>query len=136
MPIKYSDLAPWCEEKFIQGGGPGGQNVNKVASTVQLRFDLAGCDAIAMPAKLRIQRKLESRLTNDGVLILKANEHRTQELNRDAARSRLVAMLNEAASRPKFRVPTRPSRAAKKKRADTKTRRGAVKRLRGKVDPD
>lgn len=136
MAVTYEDIAPWCEEKFIQGGGPGGQNVNKLATTVQLRFDLANCTAFAEPTRNRMWRKLESKLTNDGALIIRANEHRTQERNREAARSRLVSMLNDAARRQKFRVPTKPSRTAKKKRADAKTRRGAVKQLRGKVKPD
>ncbi|MBB36872.1 MAG: aminoacyl-tRNA hydrolase [Hirschia sp.] len=136
MPITKADIVPWSEENFIRGGGPGGQNVNKVASTVQLRFNLAECETIEAPAKARIMRQLQSRITNDGELIVRSNEHRTQERNREAAWARLLTMLNEAARRPKFRVPTRPSRAAKRKRIDTKTKRGAVKALRGRIDPD
>lgn len=135
MPIVYSDIAAFCEERFVQSGGPGGQNVNKVATTVQLRFDLAGCDTIPDAAKARIRRKLESRLTKDGELLVRASEHRSQDRNREAARSRLITTLNEAAQRQAYRVPTRPSLSAKKKRADSKTKRGQVKKLRGRVKP-
>ncbi len=133
--ITFLDLEPFIEESFIRAGGPGGQNVNKVSTAVQLRFDLAACDTIVDAAKMRISRKLASKLTKEGVLIIKAQQHRTQQMNRDDARERLVAMLNEAAHKPKFRVASRPSLSAKRKRTDTKTKRGQVKKLRGRVNP-
>ena len=135
MPITFEDIAPFCEESFIRAGGPGGQNVNKVATAVQLRFRLDACTAIPDAAKARIRNKLQSRLTNDGELILKASEHRSQERNREAARMRLLNLLKESSKRDKYRVPTRPSKTAKARRTDTKTKRGSVKKLRGRVSP-
>ncbi len=120
------------EEKFVHSGGPGGQNVNKVATTVQLRFDVRGSPSLPDHVKRRMRAIAGSKLTQNGILLLTANKYRTQERNRADARIRLVAMIAEAAKPPPpKRRPTRPSLGAKKRRMDSKTKRGAVKKLRG-----
>ena len=122
---------------FIRAAGPGGQNVNKVASAVQLRFDLAGTQALHDRVKTRLRTLAGRRLTQDGAILIIARNHRTQEQNRDDALSRLVDLLRQATQRPTPRRPTKPSRAARQRRLDSKTRRGTIKRLRrGKPDMD
>ncbi len=117
-------------ETFIRSPGPGGQNVNKVATAVQLRFDLSGSKSLPEAVRDRAARLAGRRLTKDGVVVITAARYRSQERNREDALARLVALLREAARPPIPRKATRPGAGAKRRRLDDKTRRGAIKRLR------
>ena len=120
------------EESFIRASGPGGQNVNKVSSAVQLRFDVRGSPSLPNAVSIRLQKLAGSRLTQDGVLILIAQKYRTQERNRADALERLIALIQEAAVPPVPRRPTRPTLSSKKRRLETTGKRSEVKSLRGK----
>jgi ribosome-associated protein len=125
------------EETFIRASGPGGQNVNKVSSAVQLRFNLKGARGLPADMRARAAKLAGRRLTKDGVIVLTAVNYRTQEQNREDALERLIELLKAAAIRPTPRRATKPSRNARKRRTDSKTQRGALKKLRGKnVSPD
>jgi ribosome-associated protein len=121
-------------ERFVRSAGPGGQNVNKVASAVELRFDVAASRVLPEAVRARMLARRDRRLTDAGVLVIQANRFRDQGKNREDARVRLVEIVRAALSVPKRRIATRPTRASKERRIDAKKTRSAVKRNRGGGD--
>jgi ribosome-associated protein len=118
------------EESFVRSSGPGGQNVNKVSSAVQLRFDARQSPSLPNDVALRLMRLAGSRLTKDGVIVIVAQEYRDQSRNREEARERLADLIRQAAVKPKPRRATKVPKAAKRQRVDEKKRRGNIKSMR------
>jgi len=123
-------------ESFMRASGPGGQNVNKVSSAVELRFEAANSPSLPVPVKNRLRRLAGRRWTNEGALVLQCDETRSQARNRELVRDRLKELIVNALTPPKRRIATRPTLGSKKRRLKAKKVRGEVKAMRGKVDPD
>jgi ribosome-associated protein len=123
-------------ESFIRSSGPGGQHVNKTSSAVELRFEAARSPSLTPAIKSRLKRLAGRRWTKDGAVVVTAEAHRSQLMNRELAQEKLIGLVREALKVPKRRVQTKPTLGSKRRRLDGKTRRGEVKKLRRKVDGD
>ena len=132
IQISEEDL----QESFIRSSGPGGQNVNKVATAVQLRFDAGKSSVLDEEVKVRLKRLAGRRMTADGVIVIEAKRYREQEKNRADARERLVALIRRATEKPRARRQTRPTRASVQRRVEGKKKRGNVKQMRNKTEVD
>jgi len=139
MPIRAGKLLIPDDDlsvAFVRSGGPGGQNVNKISSAVQLRFDLQGSAVLSETVKQRLRRLAGRRLTDEGAVLIIARTQRSQEQNRRDAEERLAQLIEAALVEPKKRHATKPTRASKVRRLDSKTRRSGIKRGRGRISHD